>query len=60
MYRGNFKYNETLGEVMELVKEKEIKINLTDLQQILDYLQKQPYNEVHELIHKIIILANKE
>lgn len=45
---------------MELVKEQTKEISLEDLQQILDYLQKKPYHEVHELITKIIIIANKE
>jgi len=45
---------------MELVKEQIKEISLDDLQQILDYLQNKPYNEVHELISKIILIANKE
>ena len=45
---------------MDLVKEEIRQIKLEDLQQILDYLQRQPYNEVHELIQMIIITANKE
>jgi len=35
-------------------------IDQEDLQAILDYLQKRPYNEVYELINKILIIANKE
>lgn len=35
-------------------------ISMEQLQALLDYLQKQPYNQVHELIHNILIIANKE
>lgn len=45
---------------MELVKEELKEISLQDLQHLLDYLQKKPYFEVHELISIIINIAEKE
>ena len=45
---------------MELVKEELKEISLVDLQLILDYLQKEPYFKVHELVNIIINTANKE
>jgi len=45
---------------MEIVKEEAREIKLTELQEILDYLQTKPYCEVHQLIHKIIVISQKE
>ena len=44
---------------MDLVKEEIRQIKLEDLQRLLDYLQRQPYCDVHELVQMIIITANK-
>jgi len=34
-----------------------MKISMEDLQLLLDYLQKQPYHEVYQLIAKIMIIS---
>jgi hypothetical protein len=49
-----------LEDRLELVKEELKEISLADLQTILDYLQKQPYHQVHELVNIIINVAEKE
>jgi len=38
------------------MSKKEIDLQL--LQEVIDYLQQKPYNEVHELIHKIVNEVN--
>jgi hypothetical protein len=42
------------------MKKQEVKVDLQLLQELIDYLQVKPYNEVSQLIHKIIQEVNKE
>jgi hypothetical protein len=44
----------------EVKKEEEVSVKLELLQEIVDYLQMQPYHQVHELIRKLIIATHKE
>lgn len=42
------------------MKKQEVTIDLQVLQEVIDYLQLKPYNEVSQLISKIIQEVNKE
>jgi len=42
------------------MKKQEVTIDLQVLQEVIDYLQQKPYNEVSQLINKIIQEVNKE
>lgn len=42
------------------MKKQEVKVSLEVLQELIDYLQVKPYNEVSQLISKIIQEVNKE
>jgi hypothetical protein len=42
------------------MKKQEVKVDLQVLQELIDYLQLKPYNEVSQLISKIIQEVNKE
>ena len=42
------------------MEKQEVKVSLEVLQELIDYLQIKPYNEVSQLIHKIIQEVNKE
>lgn len=42
------------------MKKQEVTIDLQLLQEVIDYLQLKPYNEVSNLIHKILQEVNKE
>lgn len=39
---------------------KQYKVSIELLQEIANYLQKQPYNEVHEIMNKLILLTHTE
>ena len=45
---------------MKVVEEEKVEVNLELLQEILDYLQGRPYNEVYQIINKILIASSKE
>ena len=41
------------------MKKQEVKVDLQVLQELIDYLQQKPYNEVVHLITKVIQEVNK-
>jgi hypothetical protein len=40
--------------------DNKLEIELELLQEVIDYLQKQPYHNVHQLIHKIVVATRND